>query len=467
MIKGSLWSILGVVLSKGFLLITWFVLARILGKELYGEFGIIRSTIQMFAAFAGFGLGLTATKHVAEYLHHDKEKVSNILSMAYAFATLLGLIVFVLVNIFAENIAKDSLGAPYLENELRIASVMILISSLNGAQTGVLQGFKAFDVIAKINLVHGLISGLMFIFGAYFFSFYGAILALVLSLVLLFLLNAVRLRKLYSENSIRLSFNGVIKEKKLLLNYSLPAALCGLVVSPVKWIVEADMVRLGSGFAEMGIFQATLIFQILIMTLTKTINAPIITAMASNRSVVSKKKDKLNISGVWLISLFFVVPVMLFPEYLDFILGSDYKGAKLNNTLTIVMLYTSFFLLTEGLARVTIVENYLWLSFFNNLFWGIVLIISFKFLPKTSVGLSFAYLASYMITFVIFTPFYIKSGVVRKKIILEWQLILIIIALIFGAYLGFNECSFFKKLIFTLALFMGIIYKLKNDYLTH
>ena len=129
MIKGSLWSILGVVLSKGFLLITWFVLARILGKELYGEFGIIRSTIQMFAAFAGFGLGLTATKHVADYLHHDKEKVSNILSMAYAFATLLGLIVFVLVNIFAENIAKDSLGAPYLENELRIASVMILISN--------------------------------------------------------------------------------------------------------------------------------------------------------------------------------------------------------------------------------------------------------------------------------------------------------------------------------------------------
>lgn len=467
MINGSLWSMLGVVVSKGFLLVTWFILARILGKDLYGEFGIIRSTIQMFAAFAGFGLGLTATKHVAEYLNHNKEKVSDILSMAYAFAIFLGVIVFILINVFAEDIAVKSLGAPYLESELRIASLMVLISSLNGAQTGVLQGFKVFDVIAKINLVHGFASGLMFIVGAYFFNFDGAIWALVLSLVLLFLLNAQRLRKLYVVHGIKLSFNGVLKEKALLFSYSLPAALCGLVVSPVKWIVESNMVRTGSGFGEMGVFQATLIFQILIMTLTKTLNAPIITAMASNKSVVSEKKDKFNITGVWLMSLFFVVPVMLFPEYLDFVLGSDYKGMKLNNTLTIVMLYTSIFLLTEGLARVTIVENFLWLSVLNNLFWGIVLVVSFNFLPKTSIGLSLAYLMSYFFTFVVFIPYYIKKGIVKRKIILEWSIVFIFIALFFGAYMGYNDYSFLLKLIFMLVLFFGVFFKLKKDYLVN
>lgn len=463
-ISGSLWSIIGVFISKGLLLITWFLIARILGKNLYGEFGMIRSTIQMFSAFTGFGLGLTATKHVAEYIGNNNKKVSNILSMAYGFAIFLGLIVCVIINIFVDEIAIGSLNAPHLKNEIRIASFMVLISSLNGAQVGVLQGLKAYDVIAKINFKHGLISSIMFIVGAYFYSLAGAIWALVLSLCLLFVLNAFKLKSLYKLNHIRLNFQGILAEKRLLLSYSLPAALCGLVVSPVKWVVESSMVRTSNGFSEMGVFQASLIFQILIMTLTKTINAPIITALASDKEVVSDKKEKFNITGIWSLSLFIVVPIMLFPGLLDFVLGSDYSGKQLNDTITIIMLYTSIFLLTEGLARKSIVESFLWLSFFNNLFWGIILVSSFSFLPKTSIGLSTSYLLSYLISFFVFVPFYIRKGLVKSNVIFNKTNALYMILLFLGASMSFYENGFYIKLPFLIVFLTFIGYTLRKEY---
>ena len=70
--KGVFWSVLGSVLSRVLLFITWIIMARILGKELYGEYGLIRNTILMFATFAGFGMGITGMKFIAENYENDR-----------------------------------------------------------------------------------------------------------------------------------------------------------------------------------------------------------------------------------------------------------------------------------------------------------------------------------------------------------------------------------------------------------
>ena len=50
----SFWILLGNVVSKFILLIATILMARYLGKDEYGQFGIIKSTILMFAMFAAF-----------------------------------------------------------------------------------------------------------------------------------------------------------------------------------------------------------------------------------------------------------------------------------------------------------------------------------------------------------------------------------------------------------------------------
>ena len=64
--RGTFWSLAGAVVSRLLGLASFVIVARILGKSGYGHFGIIQSTVGMFGVFAGFGLGQTSTKYVAE-----------------------------------------------------------------------------------------------------------------------------------------------------------------------------------------------------------------------------------------------------------------------------------------------------------------------------------------------------------------------------------------------------------------
>jgi O-antigen/teichoic acid export membrane protein len=73
--SGVFWSTAGAVISRGLMLAAWVLVARMLGKTGYGELGMIQSTVGMFGVFAGFGLGLTATKHVAEFRRSNPDKV--------------------------------------------------------------------------------------------------------------------------------------------------------------------------------------------------------------------------------------------------------------------------------------------------------------------------------------------------------------------------------------------------------
>ena len=63
---GVLWSFTGTAISRGLNLLAMVLVARMVGKVGFGELGAVQSTIGMFAVFAGFGMGITAMKHVAE-----------------------------------------------------------------------------------------------------------------------------------------------------------------------------------------------------------------------------------------------------------------------------------------------------------------------------------------------------------------------------------------------------------------
>ena len=88
--KGAFWSLVGAVLAQGLGLGASIVTARILGKVGFGELGMIRSTVGMFGVFAGLGLGLTATKHVAEFRSNHPEKAGRVIGLSAIVATFSG-----------------------------------------------------------------------------------------------------------------------------------------------------------------------------------------------------------------------------------------------------------------------------------------------------------------------------------------------------------------------------------------
>ena len=166
-----------------------------LGKTGYGELGMIQSTVGMFGVFAGFGLGLTATKHVAEFCRSDPERAGRIIGLSGLVAMVTGGLMAMGLFIFAPWLAEHTINAPHLAGVLRIGALILFISALNGAQTGALSGFEAFKTIAYVNLFVGLISFPILVGGAYFGGLTGAVWALTINLGFNWLLNHLALRK--------------------------------------------------------------------------------------------------------------------------------------------------------------------------------------------------------------------------------------------------------------------------------
>src|SRR5262249_23165607 len=86
LLRGALWSLVGAVLARGSVLLASLLLARMLGKGQFGEFGMIQSTVGMFGVFAGFGMGVTLTKHIAEWRAKDPARIGRVMKLANLLA---------------------------------------------------------------------------------------------------------------------------------------------------------------------------------------------------------------------------------------------------------------------------------------------------------------------------------------------------------------------------------------------
>ena len=77
--KDSFWAVFGNGLGYVLLLAAGMVVANFLGKDVYGEYGVVKTTMVYMASFAALGLGFTSTKYVAQYISEDKSQINSII----------------------------------------------------------------------------------------------------------------------------------------------------------------------------------------------------------------------------------------------------------------------------------------------------------------------------------------------------------------------------------------------------
>ena len=253
---GAFWSLIGGVISRVLGLAASVLVARMLDREVFGELGIIQSTIGLFGAFAGFGLGTTAAKFVAEYRLIDKIKAGRILALSWLAAWATGGLVASSLFITAPWLSKHALAAPDLTPLLRIAAILLCISSVHGAQTGALTGFEAFREIARVSLITGAASFPIMVAGAYFGGIEGVVWGMVLSRLVSCVASHLAILNESRRAGVRTAFEGCLGEWKVLWSFSLPATISGVLVGPVNWVCNAMLVNRENGYAEMGIFNA-------------------------------------------------------------------------------------------------------------------------------------------------------------------------------------------------------------------
>ena len=395
------WILFGNLFSKAVFLLATIIIAHFLGKEEYGQFGIIKSTILMFSMFAGIELGITATKFISQYRKTDKEKVEKIVGLSNFLAIMLSLLCTVIVFIFARTIAV-LINAPNLYTEIRISAFILFFASLNGVQGGILSGLEKFKELSINNAIAGTFSSLAIIAAAKFFGLDMVIIAFGLNYFLMFLLNFITLRKeFYSDFKVSVFNKKNFDESKVLWTFSLPAVLAGLMVTPTIWICNYFLVNSPNGYAEMANFDVanqwrnTILF---IPVALSQIALPMLASKVEDKSeykAIFSKNLKINFFiGFAMVLVFCLISPVILRLY-----GVKYSNALL--PLIIMFISTGLISVNNVIGQAIASQGKMWLGFYVNLLWGTILMaLSYILIVKFDLGafgLAIAYLVSYSV----------------------------------------------------------------------
>jgi O-antigen/teichoic acid export membrane protein len=265
--RGVCWTVLGTVASRGGAFLVSLVLARNLGRELFGELGIIESSVAMFVALGGLGLPLTATKFVSKYREQDPNRAGRILSLCLAGAGGAGLVIAAAAVTLAPWLAQTQLAAPHLAGQLTLAAGVVLSTVLNATVAGALGGFQAFRSIALASAIVSFISIPIVVTFGLQWRLWGVVSGYLVTQLLLLAFNGASLIRHCRANSVPLQGWSCWQEWRVLWEVSLPALLNSALFSPVNWMCVALLVNTAGGYAEMGTLNLVNVWFLLLMFL--------------------------------------------------------------------------------------------------------------------------------------------------------------------------------------------------------
>ena len=326
--SGAFWSVFGNGLAGVLGFLSLILVARILGKELYGEFGLIRSTAMTFVAFSSLGMGLTVTRYIAALLHTDKERVGRIIGLSYLFTLATSLLVSVLFYFAVPWLCETQLNAPHLTNVMKLGAVMLFISTIASTQTCVMQGFQDFRGLAIASVVGGIVMLPLYVAGAWYGGVWGAVICSLIALGINAAINSAMIYRNTKLHQVRYSFFAVRKELPILWQSNLPLFLSGVVYAVGIWLSQLMLATLPNGRAELGIYFAVMNYQMIMLFFTQRIQS-VFFPMLSELAVEGKERQYWRV--VWKGSLLnFAVagvcatPFLMFSKFFMGLNGEEY-----------------------------------------------------------------------------------------------------------------------------------------------
>lgn len=374
--SGVFWSLLGGVSSQvlAFLASVW--VARQLGGEQFGEFAMIRSTAMMLSLLGAFGIGMTATKHIAEYRRDSPLRAGRIVVLSEGVAVFSGGAMAILLWIIAAPLARYALHAPHLASMLRIGALLLILNTIIFAQSGVLAGFEAFKEMTRVGVIAGGVSMIALVVASSIAGLQGAMWGAVIGLGAHCILNQAAVLHEIEKHSIPLAFTSCLNEWRVLGSFSLPVALSNMVRAPAFWACQALLVSQVGGYAQMGIFNVAHQWRMAVLFIPERVSLitlPILSSLkAEGRSAQFRKTLRGSLMFNLGVSILFVVPVIVLSRWIVKAYGSDFVGGA---TALSLLAGSAIFVSVSIVGERTLVSlGKVWQRLYARLFWSAVLL---------------------------------------------------------------------------------------------
>jgi len=301
-VTGAVWSIVGAGLASALMMVSNIFCARFLGAAHFGELGIVLATTNMLTVLFSAGLGMTASRYVAEYRTADPTRAGEIIGLSWVTSILVGAVTALFVLLLAPWLSGEILHAPRLSSALNLAGLVMFFAALNGSQIGTLSGLEAFKKIAMGNLVRGSGIILFVIVGAALGGVTGALWGHVAAGIMTSIFYQIAVRRECASSGIAISYRFRRKDLGILRRFTFPVLVTNLCFAPAAWWCNVLLAN-ARGYSEVGVFNAILHWQLLIMFFSNAISnigLPMLSNLRGERN--SAKYKKCLAMNLWLTS---------------------------------------------------------------------------------------------------------------------------------------------------------------------
>lgn len=321
--KDSFWALVGNGIGDFLLLVSGILIARFLGKDLYGEYGVVKTNMFYMAGFSTFGLVYSSTRYISRYIRSDSTRILGIIRNAtkitFIFSSLLALVL-----ISCASYLESFLNIPDIAPVFRALSVIIVLKAMSSTGNGILAGLGEFKLLAKSTVTSGLVMFVLCVPLTYFWGLHGALSALTISQLLNFLMNYFYIHKISKLFPIC-----YVKEDYVfdLLKFSFPITLQEISYAICNWAGILLLTKLSS-LSEVGLYTATVQWNAVI-TMIPGMLANVVLSHLSGTSGHQQKSLIYRILGVYLICT--IVPFLCVYTLSDLIVafyGTDFSAMK-------------------------------------------------------------------------------------------------------------------------------------------
>jgi O-antigen/teichoic acid export membrane protein len=290
---------------------------------------------------------------------------------------------------------------------------------------------EAYSTLARTQALQGLIGLGAFAAGAYYGGFDGAIAGyLAYSLAGLTIL-ATAIRRELKAAGILVRLRDFSQTSTIFLKFSVPVALMGVAVAPFKWIAESSLAQ-HAGFAALGTFYAAMLACTAFVTLASTLNAPLVSLAARPDRNETYRVSYLTLYGPWYVYVAAAVPFILACDFISgFAFGAKFNSPDFIVTLVLVIIYGGLMTYYQGVVRLVMQRDSMWLTLWTNLGEGIaVLVGAYALADRGPAGLALAYIGSYIFRVAVTLPLLIKHRIAPPKLLFDRHFLLSLVLIL-------------------------------------
>jgi O-antigen/teichoic acid export membrane protein len=395
---GTFWSLIGVATPRAIGVLASIAVARLLGVEDFGAFGIIQSTIGMFATFAGYGLGTTAAKHIAQYRSVDPPRAGRVLAATMVITFAVGILTSLALLSAGPFLAQRSLGAPRLTGLLRFSAPLVFMTVLNGAQVGILTGFEAFKKNAQVSVLGALSVLPLTVLGTYFFGLKGSVGALAASTALTCVISQMAISGEARRLGVPLEYSTCHREWTALTGFSIPTIFGSMGQGVATWMCYSMLVNRPNGYGQMGLFNATNQWFAAIMFVPGLLGRVTLPALSESFAVGGRRGARSFLALTFKFNTAVMVPLVvvasLCSPWIMAFYGPSFVGAW--PVLVIALITAAFFALESPVYQALLAEGKPWTVFYFDIGLSVaVLALTACFVDHGAMGLATARLLSY------------------------------------------------------------------------